>query len=181
MTFEEKTLETEKLYEGAILNLRKDRVTAVCGESFREIVEHNGGSVIAAVKDDGKMIMVRQYRKAAERVMLEVPAGKIDPGEDHLTAARRELREETGYSAGHIELLTRMYPSVGYSEEVLYIYLATELAPGETEFDDNEAIDIEEYPLEKLYDMVMAGEIEDGKSQVAILMAKERFAAESPR
>ena len=78
MVFEEKTISTERIYEGAILNLRKDKVTVMEGESFREIVEHRGGAVIAAVKDDGSMVMVKQFRKPAERVMLEVPAGKID-------------------------------------------------------------------------------------------------------
>lgn len=179
MVFEEKTLGTERIFEGQIINLRVDRVTVRQGESHREIVEHNGGSVIAAVKDNGNMIMVKQYRKAAERVMLEVPAGKIDPGEEPLAAAIRELKEETGYTAEKIMPLTKMYPSVGYSEEQLYLYLATGLTPGETCFDENEAIDIAEYPLDRLYRMVVNGEIEDAKSQVAILLAKERFAGES--
>ena len=173
MIFEEKTISTERIYEGAILNLRKDKVTVCHGESYREIVEHRGGAVIAAVKDDGTMPMVKQYRKAVGRVMLEVPAGKIDPGEENPEkTALRELKEETGYSADHITLLTRMYPSVGYSEEILYIYLCTDLTAGETDFDENEAIDIEEYPVETLYQMVMEGRIEDGKSQTAILMVK---------
>lgn len=172
MTFEEKTISTERIYEGAIINVRKDKVTVMNGESFREIVEHNGGAVIAAIKDDGKMLMVNQFRKPAERVMLEAPAGKIDPGETPETAALRELKEETGYTAEHIQLMTEMYPSVGYSEEVLYLYVCTGLTPGETDFDENEAIDICEYPLGELYDMVMRGEIKDGKTQVAVMMAK---------
>ena len=81
MTFEEKTVSSERIYEGKIINVRRDQVTVENGLSYREIVEHSGGSVIAALTDDGQMIMVRQYRKPAERVMLEVPAGKIDPGE----------------------------------------------------------------------------------------------------
>ena len=177
MIFEEKTMTSERIYEGAILNLRKDEVTVMGGTSFREIVEHRGGAVIAAVKDDGTMVMVKQFRKPAERVMLEVPAGKIDAGEaDPKETALRELREETGYRASHIRLLTRMYPSVGYSQECLYLYLCTGLVAGETDFDENEAIDIETYPVDTLYRMVMAGEIEDGKSQVAILMVKALLA-----
>lgn len=172
MTFEEKTLNSERIYEGRIINLRKDTVTVINGQSQREIVEHGGGAVIAAIKDDGKMLMVKQFRKPAERIMLEVPAGKLDPGEEPADAALRELKEETGYSAGAIELLTKMYPSVGYSEEVLYIYLCTRLVKGESAFDDNEAIDIEEYPIDELYKMVMNGQLADGKSQVAILMVK---------
>ncbi|MBR4020686.1 MAG: NUDIX hydrolase [Firmicutes bacterium] len=173
MTFEEKTLETQMIYEGAILNLRKDKVTVMEGTSYREIVEHNGGAVIAAVKDDGRMIMVKQFRKPAERVMLEAPAGKIDAGEEPMAAALRELKEETGYTAGNIQKLTQMYPSVGYSQEILHLFLCTQLTAGETAFDENEAIDIEEYDIDELADMVMKGQIQDGKSQVAILMVKQ--------
>ena len=176
MTFEEKTVNSERIYEGRIINLRRDTVTVINGESQREIVEHGGGAVIAAVKDDGKMIMVKQFRKPVERIMLEVPAGKLDQGEEPTAAALRELKEETGYRAANIRLLTKMYPSVGYSEELLYLYLCTELTKGEPAFDDNEAIDIEEYDIDDLYKMVMNGQIEDGKSQVAILMVKGLFA-----
>ncbi len=173
MTFEEKTLETQMIYEGAILNLRRDKVTVMEGTSYREIIEHNGGAVIAAVKKDGRMIMVKQFRKPAERVMLEVPAGKIDAGEEPMAAALRELKEETGYTAGHIQKLTQMYPSVGYSQEILHLFLCTDLEEGETAFDENEAIDIEEYDVDVLNDMVMSGQIQDGKSQLAILMVKQ--------
>lgn len=173
MTFEEKTLNSQRIYEGKIINLRKDQVTVSNGTSYREIIEHNGGAVLAAVTEDEKMVMVRQFRKPAERVMLEVPAGKIDPGEQPLEAALRELKEETGYTPGNIEFLTKFYPSVGYSEEVLYLYLCTDLTAGETHFDENEAIDIEEIPVKQLYKMTMEGQIEDAKTIIAILMVKE--------
>jgi len=175
MTFEEKTLKSERIYEGAIINLRRDKVTVEHGTSYREIVEHNGGAVLAAVTDEGKMVMVRQYRKAANRVMLEAPAGKIDRGEEPLAAAVRELKEETGYTAGTVKLLTKFYPSVGYSEEMLYLYLCTDLVPGETCFDENEALDIEEMDLDVLYRMALDGDIEDGKTVIAILMVKALF------
>ncbi|HKM28243.1 MAG TPA: NUDIX hydrolase [Anaerovoracaceae bacterium] len=172
MTFEEKTISSEMIYEGHILNLRKDKVTVINGTSVREVIEHNGGAVLAAVTEDGKMIMVEQFRKPLERVVLEVPAGKIDPGEEPLETAKRELKEETGYTADNVEFLTRIYPSVGYSEEALYLYLCTGLTPGETDFDDNEALDIKAYDLDQLVDMVMSGKIQDAKSAVAILMVK---------
>lgn len=172
MTFEEKTLKSEKIYEGAIINLRRDKVTVQGGTSYREIIEHNGGAVIAALTEDKKLVMVRQYRKPADKVMLEVPAGKIDPGEKPLDAAVRELKEETGYTAAKVEFLTQFYPSVGYSEEVLYLYLCTGLTPGETNFDENEAIDIEEVELDRLFKMAMSGEIDDAKTLIAILMVK---------
>ena len=172
MTFEEKTLKSEKIYDGAIINLRRDKVTVQGGISYREIVEHNGGAVMAALTEDKKLIMVRQYRKPAGKVILEVPAGKIDPGEKPMDAAIRELKEETGYTASKVELMTEFYPSVGNSEEKLYLYLCTGLTPGETCFDENEAIDIEEIQLDKLFKMAMCGEIDDAKTLIAILMVK---------
>ena len=173
MTFEEKTLNSERIYEGRILNLRCDEVTTVNGTSHREIIEHNGGAAIAALTDDRKLVMVKQFRKPSDRVMLEVPAGKRDGKEAGLDVARRELKEETGYSAKSMTYLTSIFPAIGYSEEVLDIYLAENLAAGETDFDDNEAIDIIEIPLEELVDMIMAGKIEDAKSIVAIMMTAE--------
>ena len=173
MVFEEKTLKSERIYEGRIINLRRDEVTVTNGTSYREIVEHNGGAVLAAITKEGKMVMVRQYRKPAGHVMLEAPAGKIDPGEQPQQAALRELKEETGYTPGKIEFLTKFYPPVGYSEEILYLYLCTELTPGETNFDENEAIEVEEISIEKLYKMILDGDIEDAKTIIAILMIKE--------
>ncbi len=175
MTFEEKTLSSERIYEGKIINLRKDKVTVVHGTSYREIVEHNGGAVLLTVTDEGKMIMIRQYRKAAGKVMFEVPAGKIDPGEDPLVTAGRELKEETGYTAGSIKYLCRFYPSVGFSEECLYLYLCTDLKAGETDFDENEAIDMEEWDIADLHAMVRRGEIDDAKTLIAIEYAYDLF------
>ena len=172
MTFEEKTISSEMLYEGAIINLRKDKVTVQNGTSYREIIEHNGGAVLAAITPEGKMVMVRQFRKPAECVMLEVHAGKIDAGEKPEDAAVRELKEETGYTAGKVRHLTSFYPSVGYSEEVLHLYLCTDLTAGETCFDENEAIDIEEMELDVLHRMVMDGDIRDAKTAIAILMVR---------
>lgn len=178
MTFEEKTIETETIYKGSVLNLRKDKVTVKNGVSFREVIEHNGGAVIAAVTDDRKMVMVRQYRKPAGRVVFEVPAGKIDPGEEPLATAERELKEETGYTADNIRFITSFFPTVGYSEEQLYLFVAQGLTAGETAFDENEAIDLEEVEINTLHDMVMRGEIHDAKSMIAILMVHDMLNSE---
>lgn len=178
MTFEEKTIGTEMLYEGSVLNLRKDQVTVKNGVSFREIIEHNGGAVIAAVTNEGKMIMVKQYRKPAKRVVFEVPAGKIDPGEEPLATAKRELQEETGYTADNVQFITSFYPTVGYSEEQLYLFIAQGLTAGETSFDEHEAIDLEEVEITVLHDMVMRGEIHDAKSIIAILMVHDMINSE---
>ena len=174
MIVEEKTLDSQRIYEGKILNLRKDRVTTRDGESYREIVEHNGGAAVAAITDEGKIVMVRQYRKAFDGAILEVPAGKIEKGDDPFDTIKRELREETGYRAGKITFLTKMLPSVGYTQEVVHIYLAQELTPGDTDLDDNEAIEVIEMDFQLVLDMVMRGEIKDAKTIIAILMTKMR-------
>ena len=175
MIFEEKTLDSKRIYEGRIINLRVDKVTVVSGTSTREIVEHNGGAVIAAVTDDNKIIMVKQFRKPMESPILEVPAGKLDGDEDPADAALRELSEETGYSAGKLEKLTEFYPSVGYTTEVLHIYLATDLKPGVCHPDENEVLEVMEMDLEEVYRMVMDGKIHDGKTIAAVMMARDKL------
>ena len=173
MVFEEKTLKSELLFQGRIINLRRDTVTVLNGTSEREIVEHNGGAVIGTITDDGNLIMVKQFRKPLDKVVLEVPAGKRDGDEAPIDVAKRELKEETGYTAKEMIHLTTMHTSPGYSTEALDIFLAKGLIPGETDFDENEAIDIYEYPLNELVDMAMRGEIDDGKTLVTVLMVKE--------
>ena len=175
MIFEEKTLDSKRIYEGRIINLRVDKVTVVSGTSTREIVEHNGGSVIAAVTDENKIIMVKQFRKPMESPILEVPAGKLDGDEDPADAALRELSEETGYTAGKLEKLTEFYPSVGYTTEVLHIYLATDLKPGACHPDENEVLEVMEMDLEEDYRMVMDGKINDGKTIAAVMMARDKL------
>lgn len=180
MTFEEKTISSERIYEGAILNLRRDKVEVINGRtSYREIVEHNGGVAMIAMKDDGKVIMIKQFRKPIEKVIMEIPAGKIEKGEDPYQTAVRELKEETGYTAGKIEFLTKFYPSVGYSMEALYIYLCTDLVQGATEFDENEALDIFEMDLDELFKMTVNGEVEDGKTAIGIMQAWARLKLKS--
>ncbi|MCL1895767.1 MAG: NUDIX hydrolase [Clostridiales bacterium] len=171
MVVEEKTLSSERIYEGAILNLRRDKVSVKDGRtSHREVVEHGGGVVILGVTREGKIPMLRQFRKPAEQVMFELPAGKLEKGEDPKEAALREFREETGYTAGRIRHMSSFYPTVGYSEEILHVYLAEDLTPGETEFDENESLDIEEYLPEELYSLIDAGGMNDGKSMIALLL-----------
>ena len=176
MIFEEKTISSEMIYKGAILNLRKDTVEVVGNKiSHREIIEHNGGVTIAAITDDNKMVMVKQFRKAVEQAILEVPAGKRDGDEEPIETAKRELKEETGYTAKNIKFLTKFFASVGYSEEVIYAFLCTGLTPGEMELDDNEAIDVIEYDINELHRMIMDGEIADSKTIITILMAIEEL------
>ncbi len=168
MTFEEKTLSEETIYKGKIIDLKRQEVTVKSGTSWREIIVHSGGAVVIAVTGPRKIAMIRQFRKPAEKVMFEVPAGKIDPGEEPVDAAIRELKEETGFTASSVRYLTRFYPTVGYSREVLYLYLMEGLTPGDTDFDENEAIDMEEWSIDDLHEMVMRGEIDDAKTIIAI-------------
>ena len=174
MTFKEETLDSQLIYEGAIMNVRKDTVTVRDGKtSFREIVEHNGGAAVVALKENGNVVMVKQFRKPFERDVLEIPAGKIEKGEDPKETVIRELKEETGYTADNVELLCKFAPSVGYTTEVLYIYKATGLTPGETDFDPQESLDTVEYPLSEVVDMIKEGKIMDGKTMVGILLTNQ--------
>ena len=175
MIIEEKTLASEMIYEGAILNLRRDKVTVKDGRtSYREIVEHNGGVIILGVTPEGRIPMIRQYRKPAEQAIFELPAGKLEKGEDPREAALREFREETGYTAGCIRYVTAFYTTVGYSEEILHVYFAEDLRAGDTDFDENESIEVEEYLPEELYRLIDAGEMNDGKTLIAILLYKNQ-------
>jgi ADP-ribose pyrophosphatase len=178
MIVEEKTIYSERIYEGKIINLRRDKVALTDGlTSWREIVEHPGGVAVAALTDEGRMVMVKQFRKSAEKAVLEVPAGKIEKDDtDPALAAERELREETGYTAGKLEQLSAFYSSIGYSTELLHLYLATDLRPGETDFDENEFIEIFEYTPDELMKMIESGEIEDAKTIVAVQAVKLRAA-----
>ena len=172
MIFEEKRVNSRKIYEGKILNVRVDTVTAPGGHAHREIVEHNGAVAMVVLTDKDEIIMVRQYRYACGDVVLELPAGKIDRGEtDPEKAAVRELKEETGFTASSIKYLGKINPSVGYSEEVIHIYLMTGLTAGEQELDNDEALDVMYVPFQEAWDMAARGELIDAKTIAGIFMA----------
>ncbi|MGX8774460.1 MAG: NUDIX domain-containing protein [Bacillota bacterium] len=176
MSFKEELIESHRIYEGAILNLRRDKVTAASGTAYREIVEHNGAVAMVALTDDNNIIMVRQYRYACGRDVLEIPAGKIDRGEtDPVAAAVRELKEETGYTAAEIIHLGDCNPSCAYSEEVIHIYLMRGLTKGERALDDDEDIELIEMPFDEVFEMGVRGEIVDSKTLAALLMTKGRL------
>ncbi|NLD19065.1 MAG: NUDIX hydrolase [Clostridiales bacterium] len=179
MIFEEKKIDSHRIYEGAILNVRRDTVTAVKGQAYREIIEHNGAVAMVAITDEQKIVMVRQYRYACGRSVLEIPAGKIDKGEsDPLKAAVRELKEETGYTAGKIKYLGKINTSVAYSEEVIHIYAMCSLTLGQQDLDDDEALEVVEYPFMEIYEMAAGGRLVDAKTVAALLMAKEQLGEE---
>lgn len=174
MHLDEKTLSVEEIYNGKIIRVTKEKVELENGEiSFREIVHHSGGVCVLPIDEDGNIYFVKQFRYPYKAVLLEVPAGKREEGEDPLTCGARELKEEIGASAEKIVSLGKLYPTVAYDTEIIYMYLATGLSFGDTHLDNGEFIDIVKMPFEKAYKMVLDDEIPDAKTQIAILKARE--------
>ncbi len=172
---EEKQISREELYDGNIIHLVRDTVTLPNGKTAsREMCLHVGAVAVLPLLPDGRVIMERQFRYPHGRVFLEIPAGKLNyRGEDPLEAAKRELREETGAIAEKYTSLGDMIPSPAILSETITLYLAEGLSFGERELDEDEFLDVELIPLERLYEMVMKGEIADAKTQLAILKVKE--------
>lgn len=174
MEFFEKQISEKTVYKGHIVAVRNDMAELRNGcVVLREVVEHPGGVAIVPVNKLGQVLMVRQYRYSMSEELLEIPAGKLEYGEDPYECAVRELSEETGCTAGKIVSLGQIYPSPGFSQEILYIYLALELTQGEMHLDENELLSVEAIPLTMLVDNIMAGDIKDAKTIVGILKAKE--------
>ncbi len=171
MNLEEKTISKEYQFKGRIINLRTDKAELPNGAvAGREVVEHPGGVCVAPLTDDNELLFVRQYRYPYHEILLELPAGKRDKGgEDPLECGKRELMEETGAVAATYRSLGQVYPSPGYCDEVIYLYLAENLTFGEANPDEDEFVEVERIPLEKAVDMVMNNEITDAKTQIAIL------------
>lgn len=174
MVVEEKTISSDRIYTGKVISLKVDTVeVANQGYKKREIVEHGGAVGIVAITNDNKVILVKQFRKPIESIMWEIPAGKLEIGENPKDCAIRELKEETGYTAQSIKLIHKFYTSAGFSNEKLYIYLATDLTPGESQLDDGENLDVHEIDIEEAYNMVIKNDIEDAKTSIGLLLAKE--------
>ena len=167
----EKQLSSEYFYRGKIINMRRDEALLPDGKkAFREVVEHPGGVCVAALTDDGEVLFVRQFRYPYKEEILEIPAGKRDRGEtDPLECGKRELLEETGAEAENFFSLGTLYPTPGYTDEVIYMYGATGLSYGEAQPDEDEFLALEKIPLEKAVEMVMNGSLPDAKTQICIL------------
>lgn len=170
----EKTISSELRYDGKIIKLHLDKVVCPNGkESLREIVRHPGGVAVVAIDDEEYVYMVRQYRIPYDEIMLEVPAGKLDKGENPDVAAERELREETGLVADKIVSMGNFYPTVGFCDEDLRLYIATGLHQGDADPDDDEFVEVEKIHIDTLVDMIMDNKIRDGKTIAAIFKARE--------
>lgn len=164
---------SERIYQGKILDFYRDTVRLPNGrEATRELVRHNGAVAVVPLLPDGRVIIEHQYRYPHDGVILEIPAGKLDgPDEDPEDACRRELREETGYSAGTLIPMGPFYPTAAYSSETIWLFLAKDLTAGEQKLDDGEFLDVEAMPLEDLVRMILAGNVPDGKTQAAVMRA----------
>ncbi len=174
MNFEEKQLNFDYKFKGRIINLRQDTALLPDGNTAtREVVEHPGGVCVAALTDQDELLFVKQWRYPYGETTLEIPAGKRDKsGEDPLECGKRELKEETGATAENYIDLCPLYPSPGYVNEIIWCYLATGLTFGEQNTDEDEFLDVLRIPLEKAVEMVLAGEIKDAKTQIAVLKVK---------
>ncbi len=174
--FSEKTVHSEKIFSGRVFEVEVLTVQLHDGRpARREIVRHNGGACVVAVDENRQVYLVRQFRKPYDEMMLEIPAGKLEIGEDPAECAKRELTEETGLTAAKIEWLTTIYPSPGYCSEVLTIYLATGLAQGAAAPDEGEHLICQRMPLDVLLQMIDRGEIRDAKTQVGLLALDRRL------
>lgn len=174
MDYFEQRIDRDDKYHGIIVDVHLDNVRLSDGsKARREVVEHPGGVTILPVDEDGNCYMVRQFRYPAGHMMLESPAGKLEYGEDHRECAVRELSEETGFTAEELIYLGGFYTSPGFSSELLHIYLALGLHAGESHLDEGEFLNVEKLPLRQLVDMVMANEIEDAKTIIAVLKAEK--------
>ena len=168
----EKKLSSELIYDGKILRLTRDTALLENGETaFREVIHHSGGVCVLPLDDDGNVLFVKQFRYPFTSVLLEIPAGKREPGEDPLQCGIRELSEEVGARASEIIPLGKLYPTVAYNTEVIYMYLARGLSFHDQHLDADEFVDVTRIPLKEAYEMVMRDEIPDSKTQIAILKA----------
>lgn len=173
MELKEQCLSSREVYQGRVLRLRVDTVSLPNGRtSLREIVEHPGGVGILALDDEGRVPVVTQYRYAFSRTLLEIPAGKREPGEEPLVTAQRELREEVGATAREWTSLGQLLPSPGCYNEVLHLFLARGLRFGSLQPDEDEFLSVQRIPFRELLRRCLDGSIQDGKTVAAVLKVK---------
>ena len=176
MMYSEKTVRTESVYEGSIIHVEKLTVELPNGKTAtRDIVRHKGASAVVPVTAEGDFLLVRQYRKPNEMVSIEIPAGKLDAGEDPESCAIRELEEETGFRAATLEKLFSMQSTPGFSDEIIHVFLATNLLPGNPDPDEDEFISAFPVPFPEALSMIRDGRITDGKTIAGLYAALDRL------
>ncbi|MES0278689.1 MAG: NUDIX hydrolase [Dehalococcoidales bacterium] len=167
----EKTMPSQQIYDGRILKLRVDTVRLPSGRmSKREIVEHDDSIAIVAIDGDDNVLLVKQFRKAVEKEVLEIPAGGIEPGEEPVAAVKRELCEETGFLPKRVERIGGFYSAPGYSSEFLHLFVASDLTPEKLQAEDTESIKVERVPVSQILELIRTGAISDAKSVAGLLM-----------
>lgn len=172
MHLEEKTTASETVYSGKIFRVTRDSALLENGaEVQRDVVHHSGGVTVIPINENGEVLMVRQYRYPHHKVMLEIPAGKLEPEESHYDCGKRELLEETGCTCREYKYIGEVVPTPAYVSEVIHMYMASGLEYSEQSLDDDEFLEVEKVPLEKAVEMVMNGEITDSKTQIGVLKA----------
>ena len=171
----EKKISGEGVYDGIFLKMKRDIVSLPDGQhAVREYLEHPGAVAILAILDDGRVLLERQYRYPIAQAVIEIPAGKLNTGEDPLLCAQRELQEETGYTAKHWSKIRRIHPVISYSTEFIDIYLAEGLSPGPARLDEEEFLDVFASPLEELLNWVETGKITDVKTIISTYWLERR-------
>lgn len=173
MHLEEKTISSEQKFDGKIVKLFVDQIELEDGKrSFREVIKHPGGVCVLPLDEEGNVLFVKQFRYPHGKVLLEIPAGKLEYGESHSECGLRELKEETGCTCDRYDYLGSLIPTPAYCGEVIHMYLARGLHYGEQKLDAGEFLDITKIPLDKAVEMVMNNEIEDSKTQIALLKTR---------
>lgn len=170
MKLTEKTLSSKSVFDGRILHITLDEIELPNGKkSKREVVNHPGGVTVAALDEDNNLLFVRQFRYPYKEVVLELPAGKLEKGSTPLENGKRELMEETGAEGYSYISLGQLYPSPGYTSEIIHLYACKVKSQGSSNPDDGEFLNIEKIPLDKAVEMVLNNQIPDAKTQVAVL------------
>lgn len=170
MAHSEKMTQTQSLFKGRIIEVKKDKVLLENGkETTREVVVHHGGVCIAAIDEQDNILLVKQFRYPYGQELIELPAGKIELGEDPKTCGIRELEEECGCTADHFEKLTELYPTPAYCTEIIHIYYAQALHETKQHLDEGEFLTVMRVPFSQAVQMVLSGEIKDAKTQIGIL------------
>jgi ADP-ribose pyrophosphatase len=173
---EEKIIQTRHIYKGHVVKLDVHEVLLPDNtRSKRELVNHPGAVAVVALDTDNQVLMVRQYRIGASQSLLEIPAGTLNPGEDPVDCATRELQEETGYKPGKLETIGGIFVAPGYTTEFIHLFLATDLTEARLEGDADEFIEVERFPFEKTLEMIEQGALQDGKSISALLQVARRL------
>ena len=174
---EEKVIDSRSIYDGRVVHLRMETIQAENGETYqREVIRHGGAVALVPLDPDDTLILVRQFRAGADGPMLEIPAGTLDPGEDRLDCARRELQEEIGYYPGKLTPIGQLRVAASYTSEVITVYLAEDLRPSRLPGDEDENITIVRMPFDEALRMAYSNEIDDSKTLIALMWMAHRRA-----